>query len=170
MDPDDWVVLATVDRTRGLRGELVVSSLSGGPETFLDRSVSLRRGGAIVREARVEEAWLQGNRVILKLEGVDSIEDAERLRGVELCVRHKDRLPLEQGEYYLSDLVGCELFDSGKLVGSVTGWQESPGAVLLTVEHDSGESLVPFVKAICTEVDLPNRRINANLPEGLLDL
>jgi 16S rRNA processing protein RimM len=55
-------------------------------------------------------------------------------------------------------------------VGKVTGWQEAPGAVLLTVEHDSRESLVPFVKAICTEVDLPNRRINATLPEGLLDL
>jgi 16S rRNA processing protein RimM len=89
---------------------------------------------------------------------------------VELCVRHEDRLPLEEGEYYLSDLVGCSLFDKGKPVGKVTGWQEAPGAVLLTVEHDSRESLVPFVKAICTEVDLPNRRINATLPEGLLDL
>jgi 16S rRNA processing protein RimM len=170
LDPNDWVVLATVDRTRGLRGEVVVSSLSGGPETFDGRSVSLRRGDLIVREAKVENAWAQSGRVVLKFEGIDTIEEAERLRGVELCVRHEDRLPLEEGEYYLSDLVGCSLFDKGKPVGTVTGWQEAPGAVLLTVEHDSRESLVPFVKAICTEVDLPNRRINATLPEGLLDL
>lgn len=170
MNPSEWVVLARVERTRGLRGEMFVSSWSGGPETFQARSVSLRRGGAVERDARIEDVWRQGDRVIVKLEGVDSIEAAEALRGVELCVRRQDRLPLEEGEVYYSDLVGCELFDSGRPVGRITGWQEAPGSVLLTVRHGDRESLVPFVRAICTEVDLPNRRINAVLPVGLLDL
>ena len=124
----------------------------------------------MLRQTRVQEAWAQGNRVVVKLEGVDSIEAAEPLRGVELCVKREARLPLDEGEYYLSDLVGCELFDDGKPVGPITGWQESPGAVLLTVRHAAGEALVPFVKAICHEIDVPNRRIDAHLPAGLLDL
>ncbi len=167
---DDWVVLATIVRSRGLRGEMFIDSLSGGPETFQGRDVVLRRGKDNVRPAHIDQAWPQSGRVIVKLAGVDTIEAAEALRGVELCVAPEDRLPLAEGEFYLSDLIGCELFDAGKLVGPVIAWQESPGAVLLTVSHDSRESLIPLVKAICHEVDVPNRRILANLPVGLLDL
>ena len=163
-------MVGVIDRSRGRRGEVLVTSLSGGPETFLDRLVFLRRGGDVLRQVRVDEAWLHGDRLVLKLDGVDSIEAADALRGVELCVRPEDRLPLGEGEFYLSDLIGCELIDGGKPVGPVTGWQESPGALLLTVQHGDREALVPMVKAICYEVDVPNRRILANLPEGLLDL
>ncbi len=170
MEPNEWVVLATIVRSRGLRGEMFVDSLSGGPETFEGRTVWLRRGADALKLARIDKAWLQSGRVIVHLAGVDSIEAAEALRGVELCVRPGDRLPLDEGEFYLSDLIGCELFDDGNLVGPVTAWQESPGAILLTVKHGSKESLIPLVKAICHRVDIPNRRILANLPVGLLDL
>ena len=170
MDPNAWVVLATIVRSRGLRGEMFVDSLSGGPETFQGRNVWLRRGTDTLKAAQIDKAWLQSGRVVIHLKGVDSIEAAEALRGVELCVRPEDRLPLEEGEFYLSDLIGCELFDGGNLIGPVIAWQESPGAILLTVRHGSGEALVPLVKAICHTVDTPKRRILANLPIGLLDL
>ncbi len=171
MDPLDWVVLGTIDRGRGLRGEVVVTPYAGDAESFLGRSVSLRRGEATVsRQMRIEKAWQQGARVVIKFEGIDTIEAAETLRGMELCVRPEERLPLAEGEYYLSDLVGCQLFDAGVPVGPVIGWEEAPGSILLTIQHGSREALVPFVKAICTKVDLPNRRIEASLPQGLLDL
>lgn len=172
MDLKDLVVLATIDRSRGLRGEVVATSRAGGSEAFLDRTVTLRRGLIAERQAHIENAWDQNGRVVLKLRGVETIEAAEALRGCEICVLAADRPPLEEGEYYLSDLVGCELFDAaqGKSVGPVTGWQDVPGSVLLTVRHGDREAMVPFVKAICTEVDLANRRIVANLPDGLLDL
>ena len=170
MDPNEWVVLATIVRSRGLRGEMFVDSLSGGPETFQGRNVWLRRGVDALRPAQIDKAWLQSGRVVIHLTGVDSIEAAEALRGIELCVRPEDRLPLDEGEFYLSDLIGCELFDDGNLVGPVVAWQESPGAILLTVRHGSREALVPLVKAICHTVDTANRRILANLPIGLLDL
>ena len=172
MDPEEWVVLATIDRSRGLRGELVITSRAGGAGSFLHRNVTLRRGEAAAREAHVDDAWEQSGRVVLKLKGVDSIEAADALRGCEICVLTEDRLPLGEGEYYLSDLVGCELFDAtqGNTIGPVTGWQDVPGSVLLTVRHGDREAMVPFVKAICTEIDLANRRILATLPDGLLDL
>lgn len=165
MEQDDCVVLGTVDRSRGRRGEVIVTSWSGGPETFIGRSVF-----AGERSMRITEAWAQRDRVVLKLDGIDTIEDAEALRGVELHVPREDRLPLGDGEYYLSDLVGCEMFDSEKLVGQVTGWHQGPAGVLLTLKHGSREALIPFVSAICREVDLPNHRIIAELPDGLLDL
>ena len=171
MEPNDWVVLGTIDRSRGLRGEVVVTPLAGDAESFLGRSVSLRRREvAVSKQAKIEKAWQQGARVVLKFAGIDTIEAAETLRGMELCVKPEDRLPLGEGEYYLSDLVGCQLFDDGVPVGPVIGWEEAPGSILLTIQHGSRQALVPFVGAICTKVDLPNRRIEASLPQGLLDL
>jgi 16S rRNA processing protein RimM len=165
LERDDWVVLGTVDRSRGRRGEVIVTSWSGGPETFMGRNVF-----AGERSLRVTEAWAQGDRVVIKLDGIDTIEDAETLRGFDLRVPREARLPLGDGEYYLSDLVGCEMFDSEKLVGEITGWHQGAAGVLLTLKHGSREALIPFVSEICREIDLPNRRIIAELPDGLLDL
>lgn len=179
MDPLDWVVLAIIDRSRGRRGEVLATSLSGGPDSFLERAVSMRRRSGGNREAAsepepvtIEEAWLHDGRLVLKLAGVDSIEAAEALRGAELVVHPEARLPLGEGEYYMSDLVGFSLIDrhDGREIGPVTGWQESPGSILLTVQSGSREVLIPFVRAICSEIDTSGRRILADIPNGLLEL
>ncbi len=144
--------------------------MTGGPETFLGRRVTVLPAGG---EHTVDEAWAQQGRVVLKLSGVDTIEQAEQLRGAELAVRPADRLPLGEGEYYLSDLVGCALIDgaNGQTVGEVTGWAETAGGTLLTVQTTAGrEALVPLVRAICREVDTAGKRIVADLPAGLLEL
>lgn len=144
--------------------------MTGGPDSFLGRRVTVLPSGV---EHTVEEAWSQNGRVVLKLSGVDTIEQAEPLRGAELAVRPADRLPLGEGEYYISDLVGCALIDgaNGETVGDVTGWAETAGGVLLTVQTPAGhEALVPLVRAICREIDTAGRRIVADLPAGLLEL
>lgn len=176
MDPLDWVVLAIIDRSRGRRGEVLATSLSGGPDSFLERAVSLRRrrgeAGSEPEPVTIEEAWLHDGRLVLKLAGVDSIEAAETLRGAELVVHPEARLPLGEGEYYMSDLVGFSLIDrqDGREIGPVTGWQESPGSILLTVQSGPREVLIPFVRAICSEIDTGGRRILADIPNGLLEL
>ena len=175
MDPLDWVVLAIIDRSRGRRGEVLATSFAGGPDSFLGRPIALRRPKSPdlpPDTVSIEEAWLHDGRLVLKLAGVDSIEAAEKLRGSELVVRPEARLPLAEGEYYMSDLVGYTLIDgkAGREVGLVTGWQESPGSILLTVESGHREVLIPFVRAICSEIDTEGRRIVADLPDGLLEL
>jgi 16S rRNA processing protein RimM len=79
-------------------------------------------------------------------------------------------LALPDGEYYFADLIGYKVVEreSRKLAGTVTGWQETGGPVLL--ELDGGRVLVPFVKAILEEIDLEAREIRATFPDGLLDL
>jgi ribosomal 30S subunit maturation factor RimM len=76
-------------------------------------------------------------------------------------------VPLEAGEYFHSDLVGCEVRDhaSDRLIGRVTGWEEYGGPALLEV--DDGRLLIPFVKAICVDILPEQRLIRVNLPEGL---
>ncbi len=116
----------------------------------------------------VERTWMHGDHLIFKFQGVDTISDAEKLAGAEVSIPFEQRAELAEDEVYQSDLIGCEVLDTtGRSLGVVSDFQETGGTPLLQVGNDL---LIPFAKSICTEVDLENKRIIVNLPEGLLDL
>jgi 16S rRNA processing protein RimM len=115
-------------------------------------------------------------RLAFSFAGVDSIEAAEPFEQCEVVIPAGDRPALEEGEYYLSDLVGCEVIHrgTGLRFGTVTGWQQYGGPELLEVLADGarpGDAVwIPFAKAICVEIDPARRRIVVDPPEGLLEL
>ena len=114
---------------------------------------------------------MHGDHLIFKFKGVDTISDAEQLAGADVAIPMEARAEVAEGEYYQSDLVGCEVFDGVRLIGTVAGWQETGGPVLVEVTTAQGkELLIPFAKAIFTKIDLEQRRIEVVLPDGLLDL
>jgi 16S rRNA processing protein RimM len=171
--PLEHVTVAVLGRPRGNRGELTATSLSSRPERFATlTSVILNGGDAkfVHREFAVERIWDHSGTLIFKFAGVDSINDAEKLRGADVCVPKEDRVELEEGEYFHSDLIGCEMRDrvTDRLIGKITGWEEFGGPALLEV--DDGRMLVPFVKAICPVVDLDARVVRVDLPDGLEEI
>jgi len=107
--------------------------------------------------------------MLLKFEGVDSIEDAEPWRGAEVRIPWGERLQLDAGEFFLSDLVGCQVVErgTGQPLGVVTAWQEGGAGGVLLVGKDL---LIPFARSICVVIDTAARRIEVELPEGLRDL
>ena len=115
---------------------------------------------------------MHGDHVIFKFKGVDTISDAEKLRGADVLIPIGERAEIPEGEYYQSDLVGCEVIaHDGQPIGVVEGWQETGGTPLVEVKNKDGkELLIPFAKSIFTKIDLKEKRIEVNLPEGLLDL
>ena len=162
----EWVTVALLGKTRGNRGELTAFSLSSKPERFETiREVYLFGSG---QKYEVEETWFHLRTLIFKFRGVDAISDAEKLVGAEVRVPISERAPLEPGEYYESDLIGCEVFErsTGESLGRVSALQDGGGAGLLEV----GKLLIPFSKAICVEIDPAAKRITVELPEGLKDL
>ncbi len=165
--PDqDWITIALLGRARGNRGELTAISFSK-PERYESlREVFLFPEGS---RHEVESAWFHLGKLILKFRGVDTISDAERLEGREVRVPRSARMLLEPGEYYESDLVGCEVFErgSGTSLGHVKALQDTGGAGLLELE---GGMLIPFARAICVDIDPQARRIVVELPEGLKEL
>ena len=136
------------------------------PERF-QQDLTVYIGGAPVV---VERVWYHKGQPIFKFRGVDSISAAEALAGQDVCVPESERFELPEGEYYYSDLVGCRVFetDAKEPIGTVTGWQNIGGPVLL--EIDGGEILIPYAQAMLESIDLENRRIVVTLPEGLKDL
>ena len=122
------------------------------------------------RELKLEEHWFHKGHVVLKFAGVDSISDAEGLAGLELQIPAEERAELEAGAAYVSDLVGCEVVNRGSVVGSVTDVQFGAGeAPLLVVKRGEQEFLVPYAEAFLRNADLQARRIEFELPEGLLE-
>jgi 16S rRNA processing protein RimM len=162
----EWVTVALLGKTRGNRGELTAFSLSTKPERFEDlREVYLFGSG---EKYEVEETWFHLRTLIFKFRGVDTISEAEKLIGAEVRIPFAERAPLDPGEYYESDLIGCEVVErgTGESLGRVAALQDGGGAGLLEV----GNLLIPFSKAICVEIDPAAKRITVELPEGLKDL
>jgi 16S rRNA processing protein RimM len=162
----EWVTVALLGKTRGNRGELTAYSLSSKPERFQNlREVYLFGSG---EKYEVEETWFHLRTLIFKFRGIDTISDAEKLVGSEVRIPFSERAPLDPGEFYESDLIGCEVFErpTGESLGRVSALQDGGGPGLLQV----GDLLIPFTTAICVEIDPAAGRIVVELPAGLKDL
>ena len=123
------------------------------------------------RELEVEEIWSHKGLLILKFVGVDSISDAEELVGCELQVPQAERASLEEGWSYISELVGCTVFDGDREVGMIADVQSGAGeAPLLMVKAEGKTYEIPYAEAYVKRTDLAQRRIEMQLPDGLLDV
>jgi 16S rRNA processing protein RimM len=170
-EPDTgWVTVAVLGRTRGIRGEITAVPLSGKPERFQQlRQATLYTSGGALQPVEVESSWFHDRTLVLKFRGIGSISDVEPFIGAELRIPLSERVELEEGEFFQSDLIGCEVVDrrSGEPLGHVAAWQDAGGSGLLELD---GGLLIPFVRAICVEIDPAARRIGVLLPEGLKDV
>jgi len=157
---------------QGRRGEVAAELHTSFPERFAERhELSGLAADGSRRELQLEEHWFHKGHVILKFAGVESISDAERLAGLELQIPAEQRAELEAGAAYVSDLVGCEVVNRGSVVGAVTAVQFGAGeAPLLVVKRGEQEFLVPYAEAFLKNADLAARRIEFELPEGLLEV
>jgi 16S rRNA processing protein RimM len=162
-----------VVKTQGRRGEVAVELHTGVPDRFREgmRLWALGKDDQR-REVCVEDLWPHKGLLVLKFEGVETISDAELLVGAELQLPRRERAVLEPGWTYLSDLVGCKVFDGEREIGAIEGVTFGAGeAPLLLVK--GGAKLpyeIPFAEAYLEEVNLERKQIRMRLPEGLLDV
>ena len=168
---DDLVAIAKVVKTRGIRGELSADVLTDFPERFdnLERVFAVGDDGKST-EIKLEKFWFQNNRVILKFAGFDTIETSETLRGCEICVPESEAVSLEEGEFFDWELTDCAVETvEGEKIGCVTEVMRTGGTEILVVKNGEKEYLIPFAETICTEVDVANKLIKVDAPEGLLE-
>jgi 16S rRNA processing protein RimM len=166
----EWVTIALLGKTRGNRGEVTAFPLSSKLERFESLKEVFLFGTGERRE--VESTWFHNGTLIFKFQGVDSISDAELLAGVEVRVPASERVPLEEGEFFQDDLIGCDVIDqrTGESIGPVTAWDDGGGSGLLVVGKGDDALLIPFTRSICVEINPAARRITVDLPEGLKDI
>jgi 16S rRNA processing protein RimM len=174
-----WVLLARIVRPQGRRGEVLADIFTDFPEHFTERKRLFLRPspGAqaeAMREIKVESHWLHKGRVVLKFAQVDSIADAENLRGFDVVISREERMPLEGDAVYVSDLLGVRVIDvsrgGAEDAGEITDVEpEAAGPAMLVLRTPAGdELLIPFVRAYLRKIDLEAKRIEMELPLGLL--
>jgi 16S rRNA processing protein RimM len=177
---DEFITIARVARTQGRKGEVAAALLTDFPERFATRKKLFALGERNTRlnpadqgrrrELQLEDHWFHKGMVVLKFAGVDSISDAEALVGCEIQIPLSDRAELGSDEFYVSDLAGCIVTDSGREIGRIKDVQFGSGEAPLLVVQGEKEQLVPFAAAYIEKVDLEQRRVGMKLPPGLLEL
>ena len=172
MDWDSMVLVGRIARPHGLRGEVIVS-----PETdfveerFTSGATMWTRSDRGDEALTITSARVQNGRPVVGFAGFASIEDVERLAGLELRVPEESLQSLGEGAYYQHQLVGCGVETvSGTQVGLVVRVDGGTGGSLLAVAGARGEVLIPFAQHICVEIDVTARRIMVDPPDGLLEL
>lgn len=167
----ELVAIAKIVKTRGLRGEAVADVLTDFPERFenLEEVTGVAPGGART-ELRIERFFFQKDRIVLKFAGYNSIEKAEELRGFEICVPESETVGLEEDEFFDWELEGCRVETlEGDEIGEVTEVMRTGGTEILVVAGADKEYLIPFSETICVEVDVEEKSIKIDPPEGLLE-
>lgn len=169
---DDMVLVGRIARAHGNRGQVIVDPATDFPEArFKTGSVLfVRRGGATER-LEIESVRFHRGRPIIALAGIDTMNAAEALTGMELRIGVDALQALPAGSYYRHDLIGCSVqTPRGEPIGRVTAVEGDAAGSRLVVEGSRGEVLIPMAEGICIEVDLAGRKIVAEPPAGLLDL
>ena len=156
--------------THGVRGEVRVQPWCDTPD-FLEQFDTLwtGRGRAPVH---VQRARAHGNIVILKLSGIDSMDDAEKLRGADLYVERADAVPLSEGEYYIGDIIGMKaVAEDGTELGIIRDVIDTAANDVYAVRREGRKDLlIPAIKQCIKAVDLERNMMTVHLIDGLLDL
>ena len=180
--PQDWIEIGRIVAPQGLRGDVRVYPTSDFPERFLKPGKRWLQGPKDVSPQPIEllkGRCLEGKGLyVVQLDGVTNRDLAEGLRNHLLLVPATERPDLEDGEFYVADLVGLKVIlqTSGEEIGTVTDIYEAGNDLLevtLTTETSDAKSqpvLIPFVDEIVPVVDLEQGRVEINPPAGLLNL
>ncbi len=189
----DFITLARIVKTQGRRGEVAAEIHSDVPERF---TVGMKLFALIAADkasharaketsperisVEIEDLWPHKGLLVVKFVGVDSISDAEALIGAELQVSKAERAELDRGWTYVSDLIGCTVFDlssgTSREIGRIADVQFGAGeAPLLIVmsQGKGGEATkydVPFAEAYLEGVDVKRQEVRMKLPEGMLEI
>lgn len=168
MDRDRLIDVGTITRPWGVRGEVKVRPTSDIPRRFQELDAVWVCVGSLPPERRrIESVKQLKGTVALKLEGIGSPEEAERYRDATLGVHEEDRAPLEEGSYYIYEVVGLEArAPDGTLLGIVSRIYQGSAQDVLEVRDPEGERhLVPAVGAWVHEVDIAGGRVVLTIPE-----
>lgn len=170
IDRERLVCIGVVVDAHGLKGEVKVKPMTRTPSYYEASAQVILDAGHGLRPLAVKGVRNAGALWVMGLEGVGDRDEALALKGAELLLDQDDLRPLEEGEYFLDDLIGCrvELMD-GTPLGDVRGVLETGANDVLEVATERGELLVPVTQEVVREVDAQARRIRIEPLPGMLD-
>ena len=159
--------------THSLKGEVkVISSTDFEEEHFKKGSkLLITRGNQLIREVVVQSYRNHKNFLLVKFEGIDSVEEAEKLKNLQIKINSDEVGELEENEFYFHQIIGCEVFDEndknlGEIIDILT-----PGAndVWVIKGENGREILIPYIEDVVKKIDITSKKVNIEVMEGLID-
>lgn len=156
----DYLAIGQVLKPHGIKGGIKVRVLSDHPDRFHDEKHIYRMQNNEYVKVNIESVSGEGDSTILFLDGVNSREDVEAMRREFFYIKRSEAKPLPEGNYYISDLMGCKVVDTNeKELGKIVDIMQTGAVDVYTVKKDGKELLFPALKRLLTKVDIENRLI-----------
>ncbi len=169
---EDMFRVGVISSVHGVRGEVKVFPTTDDPARFKElEEVTLDTGKGVIT-LKIQGVKFFKQMVILKFEGYDHIEDIEKYKGKDLWIRREQAVKLEEGEYFIADLIGLAVkAEDGQSLGRLKDVLKTGANDVYVVEMDSGkELLIPVIPDCIIKVDLDSGEVIIHLLDGLLDL
>lgn len=162
------VLIGEILRPHGVHGQVKVYPITRDPRRYKKlKDVTLVNEDKN-RLVHIVEARVQADNVYLSFEGIETVEDAEKLRGWKVYIDRTDVPPLAEGWYYF-ELEGMQVFEGDLLLGTLEKIVETGSNDVYVVRGEKGEICIPALKSVVKKVDVPARRMDVQLPPGLLE-
>ena len=154
------VAIGRIQKSYGLKGYLRVHSFSGESEHFTKlNEIYIKQKDRFLRYS-VESVLIGARRILIRLEGIDTPERAKALTGSEIWVEREFAAPLQKGQYYETDLCGCDVYQGGRRLGKARSVLSGGGMDILEVEPDKGRPLlIPFADHFIGDIDIGKKKI-----------
>ena len=167
---EELLQVGVITQTHGIRGEVKVFPTTDDAARFQELRQVLLDTGKETISLEIENVKFFKQFVILKFKGYDNINDVERYKRCPLLVERSDAVPLDEDEYFITDMIGMQVVtDQGEDFGVLKDVMATGANDVYVIDHPSaGEVLVPAIKECILEVDIPGRRMKLHVMDGLL--
>ena len=162
--------IGQIVNTFGIKGFVKVNPWVNDVTRFDDLKKVYIKIRKSLKELEIEEVKYHKNQVLLKFKGIETIEQAEVYRNAILEISREDAIPLEEGEYFIADLLESEVYtDEGEKLGILEDIFNTGSNDIYVVKNELGKSiLLPRIKDVLKEIDVENKKIIVHLIEGLI--
>ena len=162
--------IGQIVNTFGIKGEVKVIPFTNDINRFDDLKKVYVKSSKESKQYKVENVRYHKNMVLLKLEGINNPEVAEMLKNCYLEIDREDAIPLEEGTYFIADLIGLQVYtDEGKLLGKVDDIYNTGSNDIYVVKDELGKQiLLPGIKEVIKDVQIENSKIIVHLIPGLI--
>jgi len=165
----EYFEIGFIANTHALKGEIKVKPYTENPKRFEElKQILIDLKGNLVTYD-IEQVRYQKDMVLLKLKTIDSIEEAEKLKNHYIKIPRNQAKELEEGEYFIADLIGCEVYEN-ELIGVLDDiFTAGGGDVYVIKRKEKKDLLLPALNSVIKNVDIGNKRIDVEIPRGLDD-
>lgn len=167
---EEYFEIGQIVNTSGLKGVIKVKPFTDDITKFNNFKtiyISIKKE---LKEFKIEQVRFSKNMVFLKLEGIDTIEEAENYRNLYLKIKRDKDEELEEGSYYIVDIIGCKVYtDEQKELGKVDDvFSTGSNDVYVVKDEEGRQILLPAIKEVIKNIDIENKTITVHLLEGLV--